>query len=319
VLGILESEEKMVKRKQLDLKGTNTLRDAIEAYLNNPSFAELSGPTQKQYETRLTIVCMTTVQKGKVLGNIKLRDISLKHVTFAYDKWLNDSGPRAANYNASCLSIVLNLARRHEAILYNPVSLLKRKTDKPRRVMWSREDVQLFLDTAYSQWWSRSIGLIVHMSYEWGQRIGDMRLLQWDAIDLDKERVDITQSKRGAEVHLPIDDGLLRMLEQQKEDFGFQPYVAPHVKPKSGSYNPYSETDIHNYVNRVKDAAGLDPDLQARDLRRTAITEMAEAGVDLIGIMQVSGHQNPASVKPYLVNTFSGASAALAKRKGITE
>ena len=110
----------------------------------------------------------------------------------------------------------------------------------------------------------------------------------------------------------------MKMLEHQKEDFGFQPYVAPHVKPKSGSYNPYSETDIHNYVNRVKEEAGLDPDLQARDLRRTAITEMVEAGVDLVGIMQVSGHQNPASVKPYLVNTLSGASAALAKRKGIT-
>jgi len=32
--------------------------------------------------------------------------------------------------------------------------------------------------------------------------------------------------------------------------------------------------------------------------------------------MQVSGHQSPNSVKPYLVNTFSGASAALSKRKG---
>jgi integrase len=319
VLGILESEEKMVKRKQLDLKGTNKLRDAVDAYLHSPSFAELTGPTQKQYETRLAVVCDTTVQKGKMLGNIKLRDISVKHVTYAYDTWVNQRGPRAANYNASCLSIVLNLARRHEALLYNPVSLLKRKTDKPRSVKWTTDDVRLFLDTAYSHWWSRSIGLIVHMSYEWGQRIGDMRLLKWDAIDFDQERVDITQSKRGAEVHLPIDDGLLVMLKKQKEDFGFQPYVAPHVKPKSGSYNPYSETDIHHYVNRVKDEAGLDPDLQARDLRRTAITEMVEAGVDLVGIMQVSGHQNPASVKPYLVNTLSGASAALAKRKGITE
>ena len=228
----------MVKHKQLDLKGTNTLRDAITAYLNSPAFAELSGPTQKQYETRLVVVCMTKVQKGKVLGNIKLRDISLKHVTYAYDTWLNERGPRAANYNASCLSIVLNLARRHEALLYNPVSLLKRKVDKPRNVKWTTDDVRLFLDTAYSHWWSRSIGLIVHMSYEWGQRIGDMRLLKWDAIDFEQERVDITQSKRGAEVHLPIDDGLMPMLKQQKEDFGFQPYVAPHVKPKSGSYNP---------------------------------------------------------------------------------
>ena len=50
------------------------------------------------------------------------------------------------------------------------------------------------------------------------------------------------------------------------------------------------------------------------DLRRTAVTEMMEAGVDLAGIMQVTGHKNVASIKPYMVNTFSGASKALAAR-----
>jgi len=307
----------MRQQRQLDLKSNHKLRVAIDAYLHTPDFAKLSGATQKTYESRLAVVCETPVQMGKLLGNMRLADISLKHITYAYDRWLNESGQRAANYNASCLSIVLNHARRHEAILYNPVSLLKRKTDKPRRVLWSRDHVQTFLQTAYSKWSYRSIGLIVHMAYEWGQRIGDMRLLKWDDIDFDQERVDITQSKRGAEVHLPIDDGLLNMLVQQKKDFGFQPYVAPHVKPKNGAYPPYDDIEVHQYVNRVKNYAGLPEELQARDLRRTAITEMAEAGVDLAGIMQVSGHQNPNSVKPYLVNTFSGASNALAKRKGI--
>jgi hypothetical protein len=38
----------------------------------------------------------------------------------------------------------------------------------------------------------------------------------------------------------------------------------------------------------------------------------------MVGIMQVTGHQNTASVKPYMVNTFSGASKALAAR-GVKE
>jgi integrase len=217
---------------------------------------------------------------------------------------------------ATCLSIVLNTAIRHEAILANPVSQLQRKTEKPRRVKWSKDDVKTFLTTAYSEWRWRSIGLILHMAYEWGQRIGDMRLLKWEDIDFEAQRVDITQSKRGAEVHLPVPDELLAMLEAQRVDFGFQDYVAPRVKPNHSGYSPYTAIEIHTQVNNIKAKAGLDPKLQARDLRRTAITEMAEAGVDLVGIMQVSGHQNPNSVKPYLVNTFSGASAALSKRKG---
>ena len=308
----------MRQQRQLDLKSNHKLRVAVDAYLHTPDFAKLSGATQKTYESRLAVVCETPVQMGKLLGNMRLGDISLKHITYAYDRWLNESGQRAANYNASCLSIVLNHARRHEAILYNPVSLLKRKTDKPRRVLWSRDHVQTFLQTAYSKWSYRSIGLIVHMAYEWGQRIGDMRLLKWDDIDFDQERVDITQSKRGAEVHLPIDDGLLNMLVQQKKDFGFQPYVAPHVKPKNGAYPPYDDIEVHQYVNRVKNYAGLPEELQARDLRRTAITEMVEAGVPLPQIMAVTGHSTPASVTPYMKNSLTSATEACTLRSVYT-
>ena len=67
-------------------------------------------------------------------------------------------------------------------------------------------------------------------------------------------------------------------------------------------------------MNEVKEEAKLSKDLTALDLRRTGITEMVEAGVDTLGIMQVSGHSNPQSVKPYLVNTLKGASNALNKR-----
>ena len=78
MLGILESEEEMVKRKQLDLKGTDKLKVAVDAYLHSPAFAELSGPTQKQYETRLAMVSNTYVQGGRPMGEMKLNRISLK-------------------------------------------------------------------------------------------------------------------------------------------------------------------------------------------------------------------------------------------------
>jgi site-specific recombinase XerD len=72
--------------------------------------------------------------------------------------------------------------------------------------------------------------------------------------------------------------------------------------------------EIAPLINEVLDEANLPRELTAMSLRRTAVTEMMEAGVDLVGIMQVTGHVNPASLKPYMVNTFSGASRALAAR-----
>jgi integrase len=104
------------------------------------------------------------------------------------------------------------------------------------------------------------------------------------------------------------------MLILQKEDWGFQQYVAPRVKRRAGAYTPYQVGEIHAAVNEVKAMAGLPSELTGMDLRRTAITQMVEAGSDQFEIMQVSGHANPSSVTPYLVNTFTGASNALAKR-----
>ena len=47
-------------------------------------------------------------------------------------------------------------------------------------------------------------------------------------IDFDSRKLYLEQSKRRAEVCLPIEDDLYDMLVQQREDFG-QAYVAPRV------------------------------------------------------------------------------------------
>ena len=296
------------------VKSTSTFAQACNAYRGSSSYCSLKYKSQKDYANNLTRACATKVSGNLMLGNIKLKDVRYKHLTVAYDDWLVNSGTRAANHIATCVSIVLNYSIRYEAIQHNPMSLVKKSQPKQRKVKWQPDQVKLFLDTAYSDFKWRSIGLIFHMSYELAQRVGDMRLLKWESLDLDKKRMDYEQSKRGADVHLPIGDSLVKMLKVQKEDFDFQEYVAPRTKPITGTYSPYTIDEIHILINEVKDEANLPQELQARDLRRTAITEMVEAGVDLVGIMQVSGHQSPQSVKPYLVNTFSGATNALERR-----
>jgi len=304
-----------MKNKALTISDTSSVRQACEFYFRTPKFLTLTGNTQKDYEVVLIHTCNTPIQNGKLFGNVKLKDVRFKHVTHLYDTWLVKRGIRRSNYHATCLSILFNTAIRHEAMISNPVSLIQRTPNKPRKVKWTEEQVKLFLDTAYSDFRWRSIGLIAHMAYDWAQRMGDMRLLQWSNIDFDLQRLDLEQSKRRADVHIPIDDALIKMLIQQREDFGFQDYVAPRVTPRNGNYNPYSIQEVSILVNEVKEEAGLPNELWGMDLRRTGITEMVEAGVDITGIMQVSGHNSPQSVMPYLVNTFSGASTALNKRK----
>jgi len=293
-------------------KASSTLQEVIDFYSKSAAFCRLSGSTQKDYDNHLAAICSTVVE-GKALGAYRHKSIKVRHLTQAYEDWLS-SGVRTANYRKSVLSIAWKHAMRHDVMTHDPVALVQTRSGQPRRVLWSRDQVQTFLATAYGDFRWRSIGLIVHMAYDWGQRVGDMRVLTWDKLDLTQCRLDLTQSKRNAEVHLPISSGLCDMLRQQKEDFKFQDYVAPRVKPRAGAYTPYDKLEISYIINDVLKEANLPTTLTAMDLRRTAVTEMMEGGVDLAGIMQVTGHKNITSIKPYMVNTFSGASKALAAR-----
>jgi integrase len=293
-------------------KGNAKLSEIVGFYFLSPAFRRLSASSQRDYEVHLIAVLNTSVE-GKDLGEYRCSKLKVRHLTQAYEDWLT-VGVRTANYRKSVLSAAWKNAMRYDVMIHNPVALVQTKSVAPRRTLWERDHVQSFLETAYSDFRWRSIGLIVHMAYDWGQRVGDMRVLKWNKLDLVGCQLDLTQSKRNAEVHLPISSGLCDMLRQQKEDFGFQDYVAPRVKPRAGAYTPYDKQEISHLINEVLEEANLPLELTAMDLRRTAVTEMMEGGVDLANIMQVTGHKNIQSVKPYMVNTLSGATKALAAR-----
>ena len=203
---------------------------------------------------------------------------------------------------------------RYDVMEHNPVALVKTEVAAPRRTVWKESQVIAFLKVAYSDFRWRSIGLIVHMAYDWAQRIGDMRSLTWETLDLDECHLDLTQSKRNAEVHLPIAKDLCHLLRQQKEELGFQPYVVPKPKPVAGAYVPYAKQEISTIINEILDEANLPRELTAMDLRRTAVKEMMEGGADQLTVRQVTGHKNLSSLTPYMVNTLSGAKKALAAR-----
>jgi len=139
-------------------------------------------------------------------------------------------------------------------------------------------------------------------------------MLQFSNIDFDKCVLNLQQSKRRSVVHLPISLDLLEMLKQQKDEYDFQPYVAPYPTAMKGKYSPYTMQRLSKVARLVIEQAGLPDDLRISDLRRTGTTEMVEAGVSMGQIMSVTGHANPQSVKPYMKNTYASAESALTIR-----
>jgi len=284
-----------------------TVQQLIDKYYTSNDFKMLRDRTKKDYQYFLGVMCDS-------FGDVNFDKLTSKQAKHAYEEWV-ERGISFANHICTVSSIVYRYAIDMEYTKVNPFASVKRKTPIQRKVVWTEDDVRQFLDTAYSEFQWRSLGLIVHMAYEWCQRLGDMRLLTWDNFDLDERKLYLEQSKRRAEVTLPIEDDLLEMLVQQEQDFGFQPYVVPRTTPVQGQYHPYSMERLSKAGRAVMRQAGLSEELRLMDLRRTGTTQMVEAGVPMGQIMSVTGHSNPQSVKPYMKNTFASANNALTTRK----
>ena len=289
------------------------LSKLVQDYFSSYDFNNLRDVSAKQYNYYARQFLDTTVS-GINFFDIKVSNLTTRLAKLAYNQWC-DRGITTANHTMAVARIIFNHGVRMEICNVNPFSTVRRRTVQPRKVVWSREYIKKFLNTAYSDYNSRNIGLIAHMAYEWCQRLGDMRVLKFENIDFNERVVHIEQSKRRADVHLPIEDDLFDMLVQQNDECGFQEYVAPRPKPIKGKYVPYSLYKLPLHARNLMDKAALPKELRLSDLRRTGTTEMVEAGVGMAQIMSVTGHSNPQSVKPYMKNTLASADYALTKRK----
>jgi len=287
------------------------LKKLVKLYLQSSEFNRLRDQTKLDYTRFLKILTDT-------LGETTASVVSGKDARMAYEEWVT-RGIHLANHVAAVAGIVYRHGQDMEYVKNNPFTLVRKLSPVARNTVWTQDQVRQFLDVAYGDFVYRNVGLIVQMAYEWCQRVGDMRMLTWDSIDFNTRRLRLLQSKRGAEVQLPISDALLDMLTEQQQDFDFQKYVAPMPSPKGGEYKPFSMERLSKIGRIVMRQAELPDELRLMDLRRTGTTEMVEAGVPLPQIMSVTGHANPQSVKPYIKNTYLSANSALTARQQFKE
>ena len=292
--------------KIVGLKPSSRVTDLINFYYQSNDFNMLRESTKVDYRYFLTVLHQT-------IGHRKYKDVTPKVAKAAYEKWV-ERGISFANHAATCSSRVYNYAIQMEHAEQNPFAKIKRKTTQQRKMVWTHGEVNKFLDMAYSDFDYRNVGLIVHMAYEWCQRLGDMRMLKWENLDLDAQQLTLEQSKRRADVFLPISDNLTAMLKEQKADFGFQDWVVPHPMPVKGKYRPYAMERLSKVGRKIMRLAKLPEELRLMDIRRTGVTQMVDKGVPLPQIMAVTGHTHVSSVKPYMKHTYESANSALTQR-----
>ncbi len=214
---------------------------------------------------------------------------------------------------AAVLRNLFNIATYYGVVAANEAYDLRIESGKPRQVVWSEREIASWLDAAEAHRQAGPMALAFQLLRYTAQRPTDclrMRRHQYDG-----RRVELVQQKTGALVWVPCHTALRAVLDALPGRGSPLHLVGQRPEPV-----PYSSFIV--WFTEITRAAGLqERDLQPRDLRRTAVVRLAEAGCTVPEVAAITGHtidQTQKILETYLPRTFEMAQNAINKweRKG---
>jgi len=275
-------------------------KEAVEAYTSSTWFLELASKTQNDYLYYLNYA-------GKLLPKT-IKDVTPLLTDKIYLKVKNAKGERTALYVCSVMRRLWNYLYRMGHVPSVPWAQMGIKNNlKARTTIWDQADVEAVIDKAHSKG-LLGLALFVSLAYDTAQRPSDILSLTWDNIKEDTA-LSIDQQKTGASVCVPFTDRSKGLLQERRDKL---PDTKMVVSTKTGL--KFHLTNLHKEFIMVRNELGLSQSLQLRDLRRTALTELGNAGATEDEIMAVSGHKSRQVVSVYVKKTDQQAMNAMNKR-----
>lgn len=159
---------------------------------------------------------------------------------------------------------------------------------------------------------NRMLYTFLRIALSTGMRSGEITTLRWSQVDLADGILTVGKAKtaKGTARQIPLNDDLKAVLAMHAawyaKEFGpIQPdwYVFPGRvgKPKVGESRPLDPkrptTTIKTAWTSLREAAGVK--CRLHDLRHTAATKMAEAGVPESTMLAIMGHMSRAMLERY--------------------
>ncbi len=189
--------------------------------------------------------------------------------------------PAAVNRDLAVLRILFNYATRLGRVGQNPVTQVKffRERNNHMRVL-SAEEEQRYLATASPQ--LRDVAVVM---LETGMRPGEIYRLRTEDVELNLRSVFVRTGKTSnATRHIPLTDRAFQTLAKRTEQASTG-WLFPC--PFDGS-KPVK--DVRKAHDAAAARAKIHPRFRLYDLRHTALTRMAMAGIDLPTLKELAGH-----------------------------
>jgi len=262
-----------------------TLGDVIARYL-----AEVT-PTMKG-ASEDTIRLKAIVRKP--VARWSMANLSAARIAAYRDERLKEVSAGTVIRELAYLSAIINHARKEWGInVPNPVQMV-RKPQSPQsrsRVLTDDEVSKLLMalePTGRRSHWTKPV---VQLALATAMRRGELLSLKWEHIDLQARTAFLPDTKNGESRTVPLSTVAVQVLAG----------LPRHI---SGMVIPVRFFTLDAAFKRGVRRAGLDG-VRFHDLRRTAITRMAEKLPNVIELAAVSGHKSLMVLKQYYRPTAS--------------
>lgn len=253
----------------------------ISEYKKDDLYIRLSDKTKKGYDYYL----------GKIeewAGRYPIQAVS-KKVARAFYKGIvkrfqdkSEDGTYEAFHTIKVARRLFEYAKFEELIINNPFQKLGVTTPKERQQVWEQKEVDAFYNAAI-EGKRPSLALAVLLAAYTGQRLTDVRKMAWG--QYNGPHIDVRQQKTKAFVSVQCLPELKIALDKEAEHKKNICILVSETTKK-----PYTEDHLSKSVAKIRDAAAIRSDLQFKDLRRTAVVNLARAGATVPEIASITGH-----------------------------
>lgn len=220
------------------------------------------------------------------------------------------------NRELNSLSRIFSLAVDDELLSSNPARKKRFKLDDERKRFLSVYEEDRLMRALEANERTR---MIVTIALYTGMRRGEIFNLRWRDVDFDRELIHVRNTKTAKDRSIPITPRVQDVLAILKQKSNYNEYVFVRtkntVKKDLRRENPLSIDRA--FKNALKDA-GI-KDFRFHDLRHSAGTRLADAGVPMIVIADILGHSDLRTTKRYTHATDPARREAMKKLSQYSE
>ena len=256
-----------------------TLGDLISRYL-----AEVTPSMKGATEDSIRLKAIAR----KPIAQWSMANLSAARVAAYRDERLQEVSAGTVIRELAYLSAIINHGRREWGInVANPVQMVRKpQSPQARGRVLSHEEIATLLHAlepvGRRSHWTKPV---VELALATAMRRGELLSLRWEHVDLRAQTVFLPDTKNGEARTVPLSYVAVQVLT-----------ALPHHI--SGMVFPVKALTLDAAFKRGLQRAGL-KDVRFHDLRRTAITRMAERLPNVIELAAVSGHKSLMVLKRY--------------------